>query len=183
MKKRLVSGVLAMVMMISMMAISAFAIESEAVKGQETHTVTVDAELVPLATTTKGSLNIGLALDAGASGWSTVYELKFSSGIPTDAVVQNVQIVPGTATYNSAATQLQGLVVVTQFKVTAPNGKSTTMAFDKTMQTTELNGAPVRGTWTFQMYGTNITAPVGDWTDSLRFGSIHYKSCSVTITY
>lgn len=182
MKKRLFAGLLAAMMVASMMVTSAFAFEP----GQELHTVTVEAELVPLASTStmNKSLKIGLALDAGASGWSTVYEIRFSTvGIPSDAVVQNIKIVPGTATANESAPKLQGLVVASQMKITAPNLKSTTMAIAKTMETTALNNAPVKGTWTLQMYGTNLTRPVGDWTDSIRFGSLHYNNCNVTVTY
>ena len=182
MKKRLFAGLLAAMMVASMMVTSAFAFEPD----QELHTVTVEAELVPLASTstTNKSIKIGLALDAGASGWSTVYELKFSSvGIPSDAVVQNVKIVPGTKTLNQSAPKLQGLVVASEMRVTAPNLKNTEMDIAKTMETTALNGAPVKGTWTLQMYGTNVTRPVGDWPDSIRFGSLHYNNCSVTVTY
>lgn len=182
MKKRLFAGLLAAMMVASMMVTSAFAFEPD----QELHAVTVEAELIPLAspTNTSKSLNIGLALDAGASGWSTVYELSFSSAsIPANAVVRNVKIVPGTATANASAPKLQGLVVASKMKVTAPNLKSTTLDIAKTMETTALNNAPVKGTWTLQLYGTNVTRPVGDWTDSIRFGSVHYKNCNVTVTY
>jgi hypothetical protein len=186
MKKRLFAGLLTAMMVASMMVTSAFAIAPEAVTGQDLHTVTVEAQLVPLASTStmSKSLKIGLALDAGASGWSTVYEIRFSTvGIPSDAVVQNIKIVPGTATANESAPKLQGLVVASQMKITAPNLKSTTMAIAKTMETTALNNAPVKGTWTLQMYGTNLTRPIGDWTDSIRFGSLHYNNCNVTVTY
>lgn len=185
MRKRLFAGLLAAMMVAAMMVTSAFAIGPE-VKGQELCTITVDAELVPLAgdPTVNKTINIGLALDAGASGWSTVYELKFlTASIPSNAKVQNVKIVPGTATANASSPKLQGLVVASQMKVTAPNLKSTTMSIAKTMETTALNNAPVSGTWTLQLYGTNVTRPVGDWTDSIRFGSVHYKNCSVTVTY
>lgn len=182
MKKRLFAGLLAAIMVASMMVTSAFAFEPD----QELHTVTVEAELVPLASTstTNKSLKIGLALDAGASGWSTVYELKFSStSIPSNAEVQSLKIVPGTATANQSAPKLQGLVVATKMRVTAPDLQSTTMDIAKTMETIALSGAPVKGTWTLQLYGTNLTRPVGDWTDSIRFGSVHYNNCSVTVTY
>lgn len=186
MKKRLFAELFTAMVMVSMMASSALAAEPEAGKDRKVHTLTLDAGLVPLAgeASVSKSAGVGLALEAGSSGWSTVYELKFSApGIPFNAVIQDIAVVPGTADANAGHPQMQGVIVASQMKLTAPNAKSTTMTWNKTMETTALNGAPVRGTWALQLYGTNVTRPIGDWTDSIRFGSVHYKNCSVTVTY
>ena len=163
MKKRFMSLTLATLMVFSMLITTAFAASG--------------------TSTQSPSSNLGLALDPGASGWSQVVNVRFST-VPSDAVVDTITIVPGTPTINSGNKNFLGAVLPSLLKITAPDGTTATISWSNKMTTTAFKGVDARGTWTLQMYGTNLTKPTGDYMIVLlRFGNVIYKSLDMTISY
>lgn len=176
MKKRLMSLSLAVLMVFAMMTTSAFAAsESTAVAEINSAAVTAGASYTK-------TVNLGLALDAGASGWFEPVSTSILAS--TNEVVDTVTINPGTVTINAGNKNLLGAVLPSILRITAPNGTYADIAWNsKGMTTSAFRGFPARGTWTLQLYGTNLTKPTGDYmSDLLRFGSVSYKNLKITVT-
>lgn len=175
MKKRFISLSLAVVMVFAMMTSTAFAASDSAAVAE------INSAAVTLGTSYSKTVNLGLALDPGASDWFQPVSTYFSAS--TSAVVDTITIAPGTATINSGNKNLLGAVLPTLLKITAPDG--TTVVIDwnsKGMTTAAFKGVDARGTWTLQLYGTNLTKPTGDYmNDLLRFGSVSYKNLKMTL--
>lgn len=186
MRKRIFVGLMAMMMLVSLMAPAAFAASPEDSGNQEKqlYSVTVDlADLMATGGSSYKTVNLGLVLNAGASGWSTPVYAKFST-LPTNAVVESIEIKPGTATVNAGNKNFLGVVNVTRLRVISPDGQLKELTFNKSgMETTSFYGKQARGNWTLTMYGQNLTYPTGDMFDSLRMGSVQYKSAKITIYY
>ena len=128
------------------------------------------------------TVNLGLFLDAGASGWFDPVSTTFSA--PTGATVDTITIDPGTATYNSNNKNFLGTVRASTLRIIAPDGTTKDISWnDKGMTITEYEGVDARGTWTLRLYGTNYTSATGDYmSDLLRAGSVSYKNLKMTIT-
>lgn len=187
MKKRFTSMLLAVIMVFSLASTTVLAAGVDNAQ-PEVHTLTFSGEqLLAYASdpsmTKLPSQNLGLALDAGASGWSVPVNVPFTT-LPYNAKVQSIKIVPGKATINSGHKQMLGAVVISKVKITAPNQRSNEITWGNTMTTNLFNGFNAKGTWQLQCFGKNLTNPTGDYMqDLLRFGSTIYKSLKVTITY
>jgi len=175
MKKRLMSLSLAVLMVFAMMTTSAFA-ASESTAVAEINSATVTA-----GTSYTKTVNLGLALDAGKSDWFEPVSTYFSA--PTGAVVDTITIAPGTATINAGNKNFLGAVLPSLLRITAPDGTTVDIAWNsRGMTTAEFKGVDARGTWTLQLYGTNLTKPTGDYmSDLLRFGSVSYKNLKMTL--
>lgn len=175
MKKRFMSLALATLMVFAMMTSTAFA-ASDSDTAPE-----ISSIAATLGTSYSKTVNIGLALDPGDSGWSQIESTYFSA--TTSAVVDTITIAPGTATINSGNKNLLGAVLPSLLKITAPDGTTVDIPWNsKGMTTTAFKGVDARGTWSLRLYGTNLTKPTGDYmSDLLRFGSISYKNLKMTI--
>lgn len=175
MKKRFISLSLAVVMVFAMMTSTAFA------ANDSTTVAEIDSAAVTLGTSYSKTVNLGLALDAGTSGWFDPVSTYFSAS--TTAIVDTITITPGTATINAGNKNLLGAVLPSILRITAPDGTYVDIAWNsKGMTTDAFQGTPARGTWTLQLYGTNLTKATGDYmSDLLRFGSVSYKNLKMTI--
>ena len=187
MKKRFTSMLLAVIMVFSLASTTVLAAGVDDAQ-PEVHTLTISGEqLLAYASdpsmTKSPSQNLGLALDAGASGWSVPVNVLFTT-LPSNAKVQSIKIVPGKATINNGHKQMLGAVVISKVKITAPNHDSKEVTWGNSMTTTLFNGYDAKGTWQLECYGTNLTKPVADPIENMRrFGSTIYKNLKVTITY
>lgn len=187
MKKKFAALTLAALLVCSLMVPSALAVGTSEETG-ELYTLTLDAEVMSTYATTTDSTqtassSMGVALDPGASGWSNVVNVRFST-LPSNARVQSIKVVPGTATVNSGNSNMLGAVLPSKLTVTAPNGQSTNISWANTMTSTAFSNILAKGTWTMSFYGTNLTQPTGNsMNDLLRVGSVSYKQAKITITY
>ena len=187
MKKQFTSMLLAVIMAFSLASTTVFAAGINNAS-PEVHTLTINGEdlfayAAESSMTKSPSQNLGLALEAGASGWSVPVNVLFTT-LPANATVQSLKIVPGKATINNGHTQMLGAVVISKVKITAPNQDNEEITWGNTMTTSLFNGYIAKGTWQLQCYGKNLTNPTGDYVEDLRrFGSTIYKSLKVTITY
>lgn len=172
MKKRLLATVLAAMMMVSMMATTAFAAELETVEEPEIHCVTLDlADVLVLGADSKTQkLDPSLGLGGYQSGWSLGVRANFV--LPSTATVVGVKVTPGRAV---AGGPITSVIAVSKFKVTAPNGTSAEVSFKSSgAETSDLNGAPARGYWTLSMYGQNIGPD---------YNTVKYVGTALTVYY
>ncbi|TKH44232.1 hypothetical protein NST83_06615 [Paenibacillus sp. FSL R10-2782] len=190
MKKRLGAMLLA-VSMSAAMSVTAFAAEpnvkvSTNVAGETVYTQTVDVQLsaAPNASssskTVSAGKSLGLALAPGKSGFSDQVSFRFTS-LPLNAKVKSIEIDPGRGIINNNNKNLLGAVVFSKLDVISPSGKSATIAWKPSGMTERASflDQEARGTWTAQVFGTNIASSTGDrW-----FGSLSYKSVEMTISY
>lgn len=172
MKKRLLAGLLASMMMVSMMSTIAFATEPETAGEPELHCVTLDAaDLLPLADQSAYKYvtpTLGLS---GGSYWSDPVSAIFSA-IPASATVVKIRVSPGEMSYSGPITSAIG---VSTFRLTAPNGKYVDLSYSVAgMESTELNGLAARGTWKLSIYGTHVGS---------GYGAIKYTNTKITIWY
>ena len=176
MKKRLMSLSLAVLMVFAMMTTSAFA------ASDSTAVTEISSAAVTAGMSYTKTVNLGLALDAGASDWFEPVSTYFSAS--TTAIVDTITIAPGTVTINAGNKNLLGTVLPSILRITAPDGTYADIAWNsRGMTTSAFQGVPARGTWTLRLYGTNLTKPTGDYmSDLLRFGSVSYKNLKMTIT-
>ena len=172
MKKRLLASLLAAMMMVSMMATTAFAAELEAVEEPEVHCVTMDLidVFVLGADNMAKTVDPSLGLGGYQSGWSSGVKANFS--LSSTATVVGVKVTPGRAVADGPVTSV---IAVSKFKVTAPNGTSAEVSFKSSgAETTELKGGPASGSWTLSMYGQNIGAD---------YNSVKYIGTTITVYY
>lgn len=176
MKKRLMSLSLAVLMVFAMMTTSALAASDSAAVAE------INSAAVTAGASYSKTVTLGLALDAGASGWFEPVSTYFSAS--TTDVVDTITISPGTATVNNGNKNFLGVALPTILRITSPDGTTADIAWNsRGMTTSAFRGVPARGTWTLQLYGTNLTKPTGDYmSDLLRFGSVSYKNLKMTIT-
>lgn len=79
-----------------------------------------------------------------------------------------------------------GVVVFSKLNVVSPIGKSATITWNPNGMTERASflDQGARGTWTAQVFGTNIIRPTGNYMTDLRSaGSLSYKSVGMTISY
>lgn len=178
MKKRILSLVCTLALMLSISVVPAMAAFDNVAKEKTLYTETIDAVIVPRygSSTAEGTAQVGLALAGGASGWSTVYQTSISR-LPSNAKIQNVKIIPGNASINQGAPQSTGAVVLSKLRITHPNGKTIEMPWQKTMETTAFYDMPGSGRWSMQVYGTNLGA------GPFSFGNVIYKNVRIQVTY
>lgn len=172
MKRRLVAALLAVMMMVSLMATTAFAAEAETTTEPEIHCVMMDlADVLVLgADSMVKKLDPSLGLGGYQSGWSLGVRANFS--LPSTATVVGVRVSPGRAV---AGGPITSVIAVSKFKVTAPNGTSAEVSFKSSgAETSGLNGAPARGYWTLSMYGQNIGPD---------YNSVKYTGTALTVYY
>jgi|InofroStandDraft_1065614.scaffolds.fasta_scaffold55012_2 hypothetical protein len=170
MKKRLLAGLLAAMMVVSMMATTAFAAGPGT--APEVYSVTVDmADLLVLGADSKvNKVDVSLVLGGYQSGWSTGVRSNFV--LPSTATVVGAKVTPGRAV---AGGPITSVIAVSKFKLTAPNGTSAEVSFKSSgAETSALNGAPARGYWTLSMYGQNIGPDLN---------TVKYAGTSITIYY
>ena len=173
MKKRLFAGLLAAIMVASMMATTAFAAEP-AMNGTEekrVYSVTIDADLL----TTGGSRpvtipTVTLSLPGYSNGWSAGASASFST-LPSNAVVESVEVTPGKLSAGSSTTSP---IVTTKYAITSPSGKRVERTYKDTAEIMAFYGEAARGTWTFQIYGTNVGP---------SYGTVKCTSSKITIWY
>ena len=119
MKKRLLAGLLAAMMMVSMMATTALAAEPVAGEEPEVYSVTVSAaDLLAFGEDSaekQVSPSLGLG---GGSAWSSPVTASFST-IPSTATVVKVKASLGKVSYSGPITSA---IAVDKFRLTAPNG-------------------------------------------------------------
>lgn len=173
MKKRLFAGLLAAIMVASMMATTAFAVEPEVNSAEEkrVYSVTIDADL--LATGGPGTATIStvtLSLPGYSNGWSAGADARFST-LPSNAVVESVEVAPGKLSAGSSTTSP---IVTTKYAITSPSGKRIERTYKDTSEIMAFYGEVARGTWTFQIYGTNV---------GQSYGTVKCTSTKITIWY
>lgn len=172
MKKRLLAGALAAMMAVSMMATTAFAAAPETAEDPAVHCVTMDlADALALGQQSMAkTVSPSLALGGGQSGWSAGARTNFA--IPSGAQVVNAKVSPGKAT---AGGSIMGVIAVTKFRLTSPDGKNVDLDFSTMgMETSAFNGLSARGNWTLSFYGTNVGSALN---------SIKYSNATITIWY
>lgn len=170
MKKRLLAGLLASMMMVSMMSTIAFATGPETAGGSELHSVTLDvADLLAIGEkSTYKSVTPSLGL-SGGSEWSAPVSAIFSV-IPAGATVVKVKVSPGKVSYTGPITSA---IAVSTFRLTAPSGNYVDLSYSVAgMETTAFNGEAVNGTWTLRIYGTHVGS---------GYGVIKYPNTQITI--
>ncbi len=172
MKKRLLAGLLAAMMMVSMLATTAFAAGPVADEEPEVYSVTVSAaDLLayggtPMSKTVAPSLGL-----SGGSAWSLPVTARFST-IPADATVVKVKASLGSPT---ASGPITAVISVDRFKITAPDGNSVELA-RSTMpsETTALNGLFAKGNWQLSIYGVHVGS---------GYSAIKFPNATITIYY
>ena len=172
MKKRLLAGLLAAMMVVSMMSTIASAAERELSADEpEVHCVTLNAaDLLAYEQTATQRVTPSLSL-SGGSNWSAPVTANFST-IPVGATVVKVRVTPGKMSYSGPITSAIG---VSTFKLTAPDGTSVDLGFSTMwMETSALSGLIARGSWKLSIYGTHAGA---------GFGTIKYTNTEIKIWY
>ena len=168
MKKNFLAGLLAMMMMMSMMATTAFAAEPVA----EVHSVTVSAaDLLAWGDKSMSkTVSPSLGLSSG-SAWSLPVTARFST-IPDGATVVKVKASLGNPTASGPITSVIG---VDRFRITAPDGKSVDLA-RSTMpsESTALNGIMAKGNWQLSIYGVHVGS---------GYSAIKFPNATITIYY
>lgn len=193
--KKMLTSVLALAVS-SMMSVSAFAAEpviAQDETGETVYTQTInfsDSNAVSYgygsqSKTVTSYRSLGLALDAGESGTSLPATFRFS--LPSNAKVRSVKVNPGRATINNGKRGMIGAVVFSSINVKSPygtsiNGKWSPREMD--FSSRFLN-EKASGTWEVSVTGQNIASPPSNmpWWAPSAFGSLVYKSPSMTITY
>ncbi len=172
MKKNFLAGLLAMMMMMSMMATTAFAAEPVADKEPEVHSVTVSAaDLLAWGDKSMSkTVSPSLGLSSG-SAWSLPVTARFST-IPDGATVVKVKASLGNPTASGPITSVIG---VDRFRITAPDGKSVDLA-RSTMpsESTALNGIMAKGNWQLSIYGVHVGS---------GYSAIKFPNATITIYY
>ena len=183
MKRRIFTGLVAMVMLVSVMVPSVSAASSD-VADKQVYSMTVDlADVMATGGSSYKNVNLSLVLDAGDSGWSAPVTARFTT-LPSNAVVESVEIDPGRVTINGGDSSFLGAILVTRLNVIAPDGSNKELTLDNDgMETLSFYGVMARGNWTLSIYGQNLTYPTGDFLDPLRMGTVEYKSAKITIYY
>lgn len=171
MKKRLFAALLAAMMLASMMATTAFAVEPDDDEEKQVYSVTLDADL--LATGGSRSVIIStvtLSLPGYSNGWSTGANASFST-LPSNAVVESVEVAPGKLSAGSSTTSP---IVTTKYAITSPSGKRIERTYKDTSEIMAFFGEAAKGTWIFQIYGTNVGP---------SYGTVKCTSSKITIWY
>lgn len=172
MKKHLLAGLLAAMMMVSMLATTAFAAGPVADEEPEVYSVTVStADLLALdqkEASQKVAPSLGLD---GGSRWSLPVTARFST-IPDGARVVNVKASLGKPTSSGPIT---AVISVDRFRVTAPDGKYVDLA-RSTMpsESSALNGVVAKGNWQLSIYGQHVGS---------GYSAIKFPYASITIYY
>lgn len=172
MKKRFLAGLLAAMMMVSMLATTAFAAGPVVDEEPEVYSVTVSvADLLALGEQSMSktvSPSLGLS---GGSGWSLPVTARFST-IPDGATVVKVKASLGNPTSSGPIT---AVISVDRFRITAPNGSSVELA-RSTMasETTALNGILAKGNWQLSIYGLHVGS---------GYSAIKFPNATITIYY
>lgn len=171
MKKRFLAGLLATMMMGSMLATTAFAAEPVA-EEQEIYSVTLNVA-DPLALSEKSASktvapSLGLS---GGSAWSLPVTAKFST-IPANATVVKVKASLGKVSYSGPITSA---ISVDKFRLTAPDGKYVDLARTTLpSESTALNGNVAKGNWQLSIYGVHVGS---------GYGAIKFPNATITIYY
>ena len=171
MKKRLLAGLVATMMMVSMLATTAFAAGPVA-EEPEVYSVTVSAaDLLAYGEQSMSktvSPSLGLS---GGSGWSLPVTARFST-IPDGATVVKVKASLGNPTSSGPIT---AVISVDRFRITAPDGKYVDLA-RSTMasESTALNGILAKGNWQLSIYGLHVGS---------GYSAIKFPNATITIYY
>lgn len=173
MKKRIASIALTVLMVASMMSTTALAADPMANNAEEKkfYSVSIDANLLATGGSTSGTIpTITLSLPGYSNGWSAGKDVKFST-IPSNAVVESVEVTPGKLSASSSTTSP---IVTTKYAITSPSGKRVERTYKDTSEIMAFYGESARGTWTFQIYGTNVGP---------SYGTVNCTSSKITIWY
>ena len=172
MKKRLLASLLAAMMMVSMLATTAFAAGPVADEEPEVYSVTVSA--ADLLAFGESSMSKTVAPSLGLSGgaaWSLPVTARFST-IPADATVVKIKASLGKPTYSGSIT---GVISVDRFRLTAPDGNSVELARSTiASETTALNGIYAKGDWQLSIYGLHVGS---------GYSAIKFPNATITIYY
>lgn len=167
--KKWLSVILVMSSMFTMMT-TAFAADTNS-GGKRVYSITVDAEALSEVKERTNTVNLGISLGGGRSGWSPNISTDFSF-LPANAKVESVTVSPGQVSTSGGATST---ILVTKLAIISPKGHEFQTAFNKHgMETLSFFGEQVSGTWKLKLYGQNLGTTTGGLT---------YKSTRVTITY
>lgn len=172
MKKRLLAGLLAAMMMVSMMATTAFAAGPVADEEPEVYSVTVSAADLLVLGQREASQKVAPSLGlSGGSGWSLPVTARFST-IPADATVVKVKASLGSPTSSGPIT---AVISVDRFRITAPDGTYVDLA-RSTMasETTAFNGILAKGNWQLSIYGQHVGS---------GYSAIKFPNATITIYY
>lgn len=172
MKKRLFAALLAAVMVASMMATTAFAVEPrmDDTEGKKVYSVTMDADLLATGGSRYEYVTNTLSLGGYRNGWSAGADANFST-LPSNAVVESVQVSLGRLSAGSSTTSP---ITTTKYAITSPRGKTVERVVKDTSEILSFYGDPASGHWTFQIYGTNVGP---------SYGSVKCTSTKITIWY
>lgn len=172
MKKRFLAGLLAAMMMVSMLATTAFAAGPVADEEPEVYSVTVSAADLLAYGDKSMSKTVAPSLGlSGGSAWSLPVTARFST-IPADATVTKVKVSLGNPTSSGPIT---AVISVDRFRLTAPDGKYVDLA-RSTMpsESTALNGVLAKGNWQLSIYGLHVGS---------GYSAIKFPNATITIEY
>lgn len=161
MKRRLFAAVLAAMMVASLMATTVFAAEPEMENNGEKKLYSMTLDIDPLANGGSRSAyvdTVTLSLAGYSNGWSVSKPNADFSTLPSNAVVETVEIYPGRLSAGSSTTSP---ITTTKYALTSPSGKRIERAFKDTGETMAFYGYNAQGKWTFQIYGTNVGPTYG----------------------
>ncbi len=172
MKKRLFAALLAAVMVVSMMATTAFAEEPrmDDTEGKKVYSVTLDADLLATGGSRYEYVTNTLSLGGYQNGWSAGADANFST-LPSNAVVESVQVSLGRL---SAGSSSMSPITTTKYSITSPRGRTVERVVKNTSEILSFYGDPASGHWTFKIYGTNVGPDPG---------SVKCSSTKITILY
>lgn len=171
MKKRLFAALLAAVMVASMMAMTAFAVEPET-EGKELYSITLDANLLATGGSRSAYVStVTLSMPGYSNDWSANKPNADFSTMPANAKVESVEVTPGRLSASSSTTSP---ITTTKYAITSPSGKRVERAFKDTSEILAFYEEYARGKWTFQIYGTNVGP---------SYGSVKCTSTKITIWY
>ena len=135
---------------------TAFAVEPDDAEEKQVYSMTLDADL--LATGGSRSVivsTVTLSLPGYSNGWSA----------------GTVEVAPGKLSAGSSTTIP---IVTTKYAITSPSGKRTERTYKDTSEIMAFFGEAARGTWIFQIYGTNVGP---------SYGTVNCTSSKITIWY
>ena len=174
MKKRLFAMVLAVMMAVSMMATTAFAVEPEEESAGEKKLYSMTLDIDPLANGGARAAyadTVTLSMPGYSNDWSLNKPNVDFTTLPSNAVVETVEIYPGRLSAGSSTTSP---ITTTKYALTSPWGHRIERAFKDTGETMSFYGEYAKGMWTFQIYGTNVGP---------TYGTVKCTSSRVVIWY
>ena len=128
--------------------------------------------------------SLGLVLDPLKSGTSRKVTFR-CTGVPENAVIESVTLLPGKGVVNGGKHVLLGVVTIEQVNIEAPDGTKKILPWSTDITTTDFNKARVNGNWKVSITGKNISKPIASsgLVPRSAVGSIIYQEPILRIKY